>query len=322
VVVAGSRVSPDLWLVDLLGANTYEFSWDLVQLLRCRDVDGRRRPFAVDLIDELDLNESTPPVCVAGMHRSGTSTVAQLLCRLGLYLGREEDLFAPGPSNPEGYWENKHFVRINEDLLNDLGAGWDFPPDTEPGWQRDERLQPRREAAESLMREFREHGRWGWKDPRNCLTMPFWLDLLPDARVVVCLRNPVEVVLSLRKRGNASLPFGLNLWRTYNERLLADLPEDKYIVTHYESYFQRPQQELRRVLDFCGMPASDQLISQVRSRVIKGLRNHFYTLEEMLELDASGKVRDLYLRMCAEADWNPELASFPKTLEDHELAEL
>ncbi|CAN5740926.1 hypothetical protein BH20ACT11_BH20ACT11_16750 [soil metagenome] len=39
----------------------------------------------MDLIRESDLQESTPPVCVAGMHRSGTSTVAQLLCRLGLY---------------------------------------------------------------------------------------------------------------------------------------------------------------------------------------------------------------------------------------------
>lgn len=276
----------------------------------------------MELIHESDLHETAPPVCVAGMHRSGTSTVTQLLCRLGLYLGREEDLFAPGPSNPEGYWENKHFVRINEDILNDLGAGWDFPLQPEPGWQHTESLQARWDAARTLEQEFRAHGRWGWKDPRNCLTMPFWLEVLPDARVVVCLRNPVEVALSLRKRGNASLPFGLHLWRTYNERLLADLPQDQYIVTHYESYFHRPQRELRRVLDFCGMYASDQLISQVRSRVIKGLRNHFYTLEEMLELDPSGQVRDLYLRMCAEAQWDPELVTFPKTLEELVPAEL
>lgn len=277
----------------------------------------------MDLVNGLDLRESVPPVCIAGMHRSGTSTVAQLLCRLGLDLGREEDLFAPGPSNPEGYWENKHFVRINEDLLNDLGAGWDFPSNTEPDWQRDEKLQLRRDAGQKLIQGFRESGRrWGWKDPRNCLTMPFWLDLLPDARVIVCLRNPVEVALSLRKRGNASLPFGLSLWRAYNERLLSDLPEEQYIVTHYEAYFLRPQRELRRVLDFCQMSASDQLISQVRSRVIKGLRNHFYTVEEMLKLDPSGQVRDLYLKMCAEAEWDPAPVSFPKTLDGTELAEI
>ena len=237
------------------------------------------------------------PVCIAGMHRSGTSTVAQLLYRLGLYLGREEDLFAASSANEDGFWENSHLVGVNEAILREYGSGWDFPPTLEPGWQQSKRLAPLRDEARRFLEEFHGQEPWGWKDPRTSLTLPFWLELLPDTKVVVCLRNPLEVANSLRKRGSASILFGLNLWKIYNERLLENLEEDRYIVTHYESYFYRPQAETRRVVDLLGMPASDQLISLVRSRVIRGLRHHVLTLEDLREFDPSGQVGELYSRM-------------------------
>lgn len=269
----------------------------------------------LETLETLDLPESVPPVCVAGMHRSGTSTVTQLLYHLGVYLGREEDLFAPGPSNPEGFWENKHFVHVNEELLAAHGGGWDLPPILEPGWQHDEKLDSQREQARRLVEEYRGNRYWGWKDPRNSLTLPFWLELMPEARVVVCLRNPMEVALSLQKRGISSLSFGLNLWRRYNESLLGSMPEGSYIVTHYEAYFHRPQNEMKRLLRFLGMPASDQLVAQVRSRVIKGLRNHVYTVEEISAQDRSEIIKDLYLKLCAEAEWDPSPVSWPESFQ-------
>lgn len=259
---------------------------------------------------------SIAPVCVAGMHRSGTSTVAQLLYRLGLYLGREEDLFPASSANEDGFWENGRLVSVNEEILKAYGSGWDFPPDLQPGWQRDEILAPQRNEARRLLQEFEGWEPWGWKDPRTSLTLPFWLDLLPDTKVVVCLRNPLEVANSLRKRGSASILFGLNLWKIYNERLLETLEAGQYIVTHYESYFYRSQAEIRRVADFLGMPASDQLISLVRSRVIRGLRHHVLTLEDLREFDPSGRIGELYLRMCREAGWDPEPVTVSKALAD------
>jgi hypothetical protein len=157
----------------------------------------------------------------------------------------------------------------------------------EEDWWRAESLSPLRAEAESLIGEFDEFGPWGWKDPRSSLTLPFWMGLLPDLKVVTCLRNSLEVAYSLRNREFSSLTFGLNLWRTYNECLRETLPEGRYLVTHYEAYYHRPQQELRRVLEFARIPASDQLVALVRSRVIKGLR-------------------DLYIEMCDEAGWDPD----------------
>lgn len=262
------------------------------------------------------LDKSVPPVCIAGMHRSGTSTVAQMLYRLGLYLGREEDLFAASSANEDGFWENERFVGLNEAILRSHASGWDLPPDLEPGWQRGERLASLRDEARRLIEDFEGEEPWGWKDPRTSLTLPFWLDLLPNMKAVVCLRNPLEVANSLRKRGSASILSGLNLWKVYNERLMDTLEEGRYIVTHYESYFHRPQEELRRVVDFLGVPASDQLISLVRSRVIRGLRHHALTLEDLREFDPSGQIGELYLRMCAEAGWNPEPIAITRALAD------
>lgn len=46
---------------------------------------------------------TSAPVCVTGMHRSGTSLVARLLHECGFHLGREDELLAPNPANVEGY---------------------------------------------------------------------------------------------------------------------------------------------------------------------------------------------------------------------------
>ena len=253
------------------------------------------------------------PVCIAGMHRSGTSTVAQILYRCGLHLGDEDDLFAAGPANPDGFWENGRFVGINEQLLAANAGGWDAPPALPAGWYASEDLEPQREAANRLLEDFDGREHWGWKDPRNSLTLPFWLDLAPGTKTVVCVRNPLEVADSLNERGNSSTAFGLNLWKTYNETLLENVPEGNYIVTHYAAYFHRPQAEIRRVLDFLGMPASDQLVALVRSRVIRGLRHHFSTVENSPGAGLPGEMKDLYSKMCAGAEWNPEPHDFSAT---------
>src|SRR5207237_264153 len=82
---------------------------------------------------------------------------------------------------------------------------------------------------------------WGWKDPRTSLTIPLWLELVPDLRVVVCLRNPLDVALSLRKRGMFSYSSSLLLWLEYNERLLDGVPAKQLLVTDYDTYFPEPK---------------------------------------------------------------------------------
>jgi hypothetical protein len=241
------------------------------------------------------------PICIAGMHRSGTSMVTRLLNLCGLYLGPETDLSAAAFDNEAGFWENRRFVSLNEEALARLGGGWDLPPAVRQGWESNDEMIPLAGDAAEIIGHFSPHKLWGWKDPRNSIMFPFWKKLIPDLRIVVCIRNPVEVARSLSKRNYSSLAFGLNLWLAYHQRLLSDTRTGERVVTHYDSYFHDPPSELQRVLRLLDMSASSETIEHACSTVSAHLRHSRVTTQEMAEIKVPRDVTDCYLRMCDEA---------------------
>ena len=242
------------------------------------------------------------PVCIAGMHRSGTSMVTKLLHQAGLYLGPLEDLHPPGPANPEGFWEHRRFVRLNQQILGQLGAGWDYPPPLPVDWSLD-RLAPLRAEAETLLEHFTDREPWGWKDPRNCLTLPFWQSLLDRPRVVIVVRNPLEVAHSLRKRNGFSPALGLALWHAYHERLLDAVGPSDRIVTHYGMYFRNPESEFPRLLTFLDLPAPEDVIEEASTAMVADLRHHQLTTADLVDADVPAAIVELYRDLCMEANW-------------------
>jgi len=160
------------------------------------------------------------PVCIAGMHRSGTSLLARLLHECGLHIGRSDELVPATPANVEGYWEHAAFVEFNERLLAEVGGAWDIAPPL-TAWDELDSRETLMKQARELLDDLSTKGVWGWKDPRNSITMPFWTHVLPDMKVVICVRNPLEVALSLRNLNAASYQDALALWVVYSERVLA-----------------------------------------------------------------------------------------------------
>src|SRR5690606_4102139 len=122
-------------------------------------------------------------VCVAGMHRSGTSFAARALELLGVSLGRPEGLLAPGSDNPAGYWENRAIQELDDELLAHLGGSWDHPPVLTPGWERADDLEPFVTRAHAILdRDFARAASAGpvaFKDPRVSLLLPFWRRVVP-----------------------------------------------------------------------------------------------------------------------------------------------
>ena len=111
------------------------------------------------------LSCRTRALCISGMHRSGTSLVARLLNFAGVHLGPESELMAATAANPDGYWENIEFVKLNDQILAELGSRWDVPRPLPEGWEADERMHPLRRRAQDLIERFAGHEPWGWKDP-------------------------------------------------------------------------------------------------------------------------------------------------------------
>ena len=232
--------------------------------------------------------------------------VTRLLNLCGLYLGPEEDLMpARADDNPVGYWENLRFVALNDDLLTALGGSWNHPPDAAAeDWWKQPSFDAFRRRASALLSHFDAHPCWGWKDPRTCLTLPFWLSLVPDLRIVLCLRNPLEIALSLSRGDHerSLLPEdALPLWETYHERLLRTVRPVPCVTTHYASYFYDSRAELARVLTALGMTATEDAIRQATATIDPGLRHRIYAGSEIPSEAAPPPLVQRYASLCEQA---------------------
>lgn len=173
-------------------------------------------------------------IIITGMHRSGTSLVSSLLQHAGVHIG--EKLIAANSANPRGYFEDVDFYEYHEHLLHERGQTYlhvdgDFklePTDAET------------ERARQLIAERSHRHVWGWKDPRTSLFLSFWHKLVPEARFLFVYRHPIEVLLSLLRRGefdsHPSLMAGLNAWHTYNANIQTFFNEhaDRCLLVHID----------------------------------------------------------------------------------------
>ncbi len=243
------------------------------------------------------------PLCIAGMHRSGTSMIASLLHTCGLDLGPKRDFLPPAPNNPQGFWESRSFLRLNDAILKARGGSWDHPPRNDvAGWEKAPSLHSLREKAAELVRRFEDREPWGWKDLRNSLTLPLWRKLLPEMKVLICVRNPLAVAESLLVRDGISYADSFALWLTYNRRVLAAAPAERRLVTHCEMYLRDPRAELRRVLHWSGITATLEDTERACRRIDPSLVHHRMTIDDLAEAGASADVVRCYLDLCNLAD--------------------
>ncbi len=247
------------------------------------------------------VTTGSSPVAIVGMHRSGTSMVARLLQQAGLNFGEEADLMPPAEENPEGFYEHLGFVRLNDEVLNAAGAGWDCPPPPDVDWGSG-RFEHFRERARSLAAPLQSAPAWGWKDPRTSLALPFWRSALGPLRTVVVVRNPLEVVTSLHRRNGFSIALGLTLWQIYAERILTGTSHDARLVTHYDAYFFDPGREIDRLLDWLNME-NGQNTPALTDAAVPGLRHHRKTLSDLEEAELTDQTISTYRQLLREADW-------------------
>ncbi len=157
---------------------------------------------------------------VTGMHRSGTSMVANYLQTCGVDIG---EALQPGDiGNPRGYYEDVDILRFHQDLLAHFKVGTFPTSDLEI--TRQVPAEFRRRAQEMLQRKANSPV-WGWKDCRTSLFLPFWREMIPEANFLFLFRHPVSVVDSLLRRGtDPSLmrrpARAFHSWRLHNERIL------------------------------------------------------------------------------------------------------
>ena len=154
-------------------------------------------------------------IVVLGMHRSGTSILARALQAHGCALSSQ--LLGANPSNPSGHWESSAAIAINDKLLADLGRSWDDLRELPPAWLQGLEAQEAKARIKILLEgDFRNEALWAIKEPRMCRLAPLWIEAITelgfDVKVVMAVRHPREVALSLLRRDSMPMAHGLMLW--------------------------------------------------------------------------------------------------------------
>jgi hypothetical protein len=184
---------------------------------------------------------------VLGMHRSGTSMIARLINLMGAYVGPEQVIMGADQYNPKGYWERWDVMVLNDALLLAQGctwnrvAGWTVPqPPMPPG----EVLS----AMRSIVLHMDAFRPWEMKDPRLCLTLPYWKQLLEVPVAVLVYRDPLEIVRSLEIRNNMSSAQGLALWEYHAVGALNASQQMPRVFVCHDTVLANPVESVERLL--------------------------------------------------------------------------
>lgn len=132
---------------------------------------------------------------ILGMHRSGTSLVANWINSMNLNIG--SDLLKGGIGNIEGHFEDREFHDLHEDVLKKNGliyGGLKGPFKIEIS--ENDRIK----FNNLVLNKNIKNTQWGWKDPRTCLFLDEYIRILPDAKFLIIYRDCYEVVNSLIRR--------------------------------------------------------------------------------------------------------------------------
>lgn len=166
------------------------------------------------------------PVCVLGMHRSGTSCLAGLLEETGLYLGSVSQW---NTHNTKGNREHPTIVELNDSVLASNGSSWDKPNVCER-W--DQQQQANRDLLISAFSA--ESKQWGFKDPRSLFTLNFWQEAL-EPRFIGTFRHPAKVAASLLHRNRFPPSQSFQLWELYNQRLLTLHAQHSFPLINFDA---------------------------------------------------------------------------------------
>jgi hypothetical protein len=246
-------------------------------------------------------------VAVVGMHRSGTSATAGLLIGQGAAGPPADDLVPPSPSNERGHWESRTVNNINTRLLAAIGATAYAPPAQLPNWLTDEFEELRDEATRWFTASWDDRP-LVLKDPRVCVTMPFWRTAIPaQMGVVLVLRDPEDVARSLHSRDNVPMLLGLAMWDRYVRTVVEDLDGLPTLVLEYEAMLREPTVASRAVSDFLAALGVDVTGSSApdvaAGRLDPSLRHHH--TEQSDYADVAGSQREIYTQLSSLAGYQP-----------------
>ncbi|WP_345969909.1 sulfotransferase [Sulfurimonas sp. HSL1-6] len=254
------------------------------------------------------------PVIIIGMHRSGTTMLTGFLSSYNIFMGNVV----------EQNGEAVSFLRLNEQLLHKCQSSWNDDKDITQciSKRKNEFVKLFKDTMNTSSFEknfFGDHAldldknfSWGWKDPRNTLTLDVIKEVFPKAKFIHIHRNPVDVAASLRSRERRfslngklkwyynvmknlikrgvyirrapeleELSAGFKLWKKYVSQAM-DF-DGEIIHLSYESFLVEPQKNFEKICHFLGIEYQKKKIEEICQFINQDRKFSFVSDDELIE---------------------------------------
>jgi hypothetical protein len=252
-------------------------------------------------------------ILVIGMHRSGTSLIANLLTKASVFMGDSDNFLPPNFDNRFGFYENKNFLKINEGILSKFDVKWNTTKELRFDQQVD--LSKEKDIAKKFIENISaEHNILAFKDPRATITLPFWKDILgKNLKIIFVKRNPLEIAESLEKRNSFSKKKSLDLWESYILNGLQNIKEEDVLFVEYADILENPFPNFVRMLKYLNIDYSKEILKEMYFAIAPEIRHSVYTEEDFLNDESiDSKKKELFKRL--EKQYEQQLEKYP--LED------
>jgi hypothetical protein len=250
-------------------------------------IDGVRHPMRSPSIPH-----TAAPIFIVGAPRSGTTLAASIL-------GRHRDVFAPAPGETHFFqdiWSRRReFGRLQDEaelslaatrLLTNFGRwnNMDVQERVDTAITKEALLDRALNigggygalyyAFTGMLADSAGKRRYCDDTPRHLFYLHTIFDLLPQARVIGCSRDPRDFLCSYKhhwKKVEDSVRIKALyhpvitslLWRGSSNLLLKHVNQccrGRVLLVRYEALVQHPREEVSRICSFLGLDYSDELI--------------------------------------------------------------
>ncbi|TFB12818.1 hypothetical protein E3V33_04170 [Candidatus Marinimicrobia bacterium MT.SAG.4] len=241
-------------------------------------------------------------IILTGMHRSGTSLSANLLYEMGENFGDESMLRQADKWNEKGYFENNEVLTLNNDIiLGGLGNSqyWLIPSHDRNlfmnismrfaqlrylSFPSKKTILKRAERYKSKLIELAiKYDSIIANDARFSLTIGAWANYGRIDKILYCIRDPLEVAKSLKRRQQIPYWLGYKMWHYHVNRFFDQVDGLRIVVVNYNNLFQeeKASAEMMRFYRFAGREYKQAESLDILQRVLdKKLRHHVSASED------------------------------------------
>ncbi len=159
--------------------------------------------------------------------------------------------FRADSSNERGHWESKTIVGCNSRLLRVVGCSPEAPPEPMASWKEVNGYENVKARAEKWFSSTSTGNPVAMKDPRMCLTLAFWREVLPaPMAALLVVRDPIQNARSREARDGVPMTLGLAIWDRFQRSAVAGLEGLPTLVVEFDNMLANPGPASAEIVKF------------------------------------------------------------------------